>query len=346
MESKKADPPLILNNIMVTNEKIGTGGTSEVFLGYDIERKQPVALKRASISKIKMWDWEREIMVLNSLRGEPNITTLLDVLFQPSTLVGTESYVYQVYELINGKDLLELFNSNPHTCTKNLVRLLFFQIVEIINRCHKRGVVHLDIKPENIMYDTTKNQLFLIDFGFAETFQHSNPETLTKKSGSVEYCAPEIYFDSKYDGQKADVWSLGVLLYVLLFHKFPYTPIKLDKEKMSHVEYLRAMFEDKLSGDLWFPETTSSSLSNLIQSMLNPNPRNRLSPEQILKHEWFSPLQNQQHVQLQLKLLHHSHSSQKHFLFQPLQKQNSPITPQSFHPHIQEHDAKPFLSSC
>jgi len=226
---------------------------------------------------------------------------------------SSASHVYQIYDVVDGKDLLELFNSNPSALTENLIRYVFSQVVEVVHRVHQRGVVHLDIKPENVMFDTSKGQIVLIDFGFSEMFDLHDPITVTKKSGSIEYCAPEIYFESLYDGRFADVWSLGVLLYVLLFRRFPFN-IKVDKGvKMSRGDYLQAMFEEKVTGSLLFPDKTASSLRSLLCGMLAPNPEDRLSTGEILAHEWFAPLKNAHHVHLQQQSLHVNFKHQSKF---------------------------------
>jgi serine/threonine protein kinase len=154
------------------------------------------------------------------------------------------------------------------------------------------------------MFDTSKGQIVLIDFGFSEMFDMHDPISVTKKSGSIEYCAPEIYFESLYDGRFADVWSLGVLLYVLLFRRFPFN-IKVDKGvKMSRGDYLQAMFEEKVTGSLLFPDKTAASLRSLLCGMLAPNPEDRLSTGEILSHEWFSALKNPNHYHQQQQSLH------------------------------------------
>jgi len=339
----------ILGHYLVTPEKLGSGGTSEVFLGYDLENNKPVAVKRLTppveSNGTRNRDWDREVRALNVLRGESNVLRLLDVFTANSNAQGgfssasanshmhpghhhhgaavhhahrnsynqdvnmsgassSASYVYQIYDVVDGKDLLELFNSNPSALTENLIRYVFYQVVEVLHRVHQRGVVHLDIKPENVMFDTSKGQIVLIDFGFSEMFDMHDPISVSKKSGSIEYCAPEIYFESLYDGRFADVWSLGVLLYVLLFRRFPFN-IKVDKGvKMSRGDYLQAMFEEKVTGSLLFPDKTASSLRSLLCGMLAPNPEDRLSTGEILSHEWLLPLKNAHHTHQQQQTLH------------------------------------------
>jgi len=198
-----------------------------------------------------------------------------------------------VYDLVEGKDLLSLFNSSPSLFDKHLIRALFFKVVEVVDRIHKKGVVHLDLKPENIMFDAVNHEFVLIDFGFAEFFQPSNPISVIKKSGSMEYCAPEIYFEPKYDGSKADVWSLGVLLFVLLFQKFPFQNYmrKLSDSNLKSKTILRATFDEKKKGEFVAPVWASGRLLSLFKGIFNPNPKLRFNTEQILNHEWFMPLQ-------------------------------------------------------
>lgn len=157
------------------------------------------------------------------------------------------------------------------------------------------------------MYDIPKDQIVLIDFGFAQLFDQSNPVSITKRSGSVEYCAPEVYFASEYDGRQADVWSLGVLLFVLLFHHFPFPSPKHSKKgansRASRREEVEASFAEKAAGSLVMPAGASYEVKSLLRSMLSPDPTLRLTTTQIMRHPWFANLNNPQHVHIQRQLL-------------------------------------------
>jgi serine/threonine protein kinase len=135
----------------------------------------------------------------------------------------------------------------------------------------KKGVSHLDIKPENIIC-SSDFQIKLIDFGFAS----SETCLLNLYCGSIHYCAPEILNYTPYYGKFADIWSCGVILFALLTGMFPF---------WGKTEYdtIKAIKKCQYS----IPITISEFASKLIKALLNINPQKRILPTDILKHEWF-----------------------------------------------------------
>ena len=154
---------------------------------------------------------------------------------------------------------------------------MFIQIASALYYCHTQGVVHLDVKLDNVMIDLKTGYVTLIDFGLCD-FMAEQQDVFTRKVGSHEYCAPEMFEqnDKTFSGTKADVWCLGVALYAMLTGKLPFDPKKRK-------------FEFRLSGThpsvrVSFP--CSESIRDLIHKMLTVNPEERISMAQVLSHPW------------------------------------------------------------
>jgi len=134
------------------------------------------------------------------------------------------------------------------------------------------------------MYNKETHKLKLIDFGFAtETVETKDgvevPKLQKDYCGSVHYAAPEIVQRKPYDGKKADVWSLGIILFVLLSGLFPFD----DAQNRPEV-----IFDKIVAGDFFTPSYLSSDAAPLIRSMLHKDPNKRPSVSKLLKHPWFT----------------------------------------------------------
>ena len=174
----------------------------------------------------------REIMVQSHLY-HPNITRLLEVL-------DSKDFVYLILEYESGGELFERLQK--HQTTESESRILFRQLLSAIQYCHVNGVVHRDLKPENLLLDQNGN-IKIIDFGFANILrQGSKLETFC---GSPEYAPPEMIARKTYSGQEADIWSMGVILYILICGKLPF-----EDQHMGRL-YTRIM-----SGNYSCPENT------------------------------------------------------------------------------------------
>lgn len=162
------------------------------------------------------------------------------------------------------------------------------QLLSAITYCHSRGVVHRDIKPENTLIESVTSEgrlnIKIIDFG-AALFISPNVK-ISETLGTPYYIAPEVLTGS-YD-EKCDVWSIGVILFILLSGCAPFNG-KNDDEIMNRVkkgEYrFKSMVTNNSKGRIW--ETISDSAKDLIQKMLTYNPEKRISAAGAYKHKWF-----------------------------------------------------------
>ena len=186
-------------------------------------------------------------------------------------VIDTSKFYYLVLEYIKGISLLDVIKAEKNCCIgEGRALKLFTQIVKGIAYCQSKNINHRDIKLENILVlnnDTIK----LIDFGFAVK---ANKETYQKLlCGTPSYMSPEIVSKEDYIAQYSDVWSLGVLLYTMLYGRFPFRA--KDDE---------TLFEMIKEGNIIFPDTpiVSDNIKNLIKKIMNVNPKLRPSPEDIL----------------------------------------------------------------
>ncbi|KAK4049714.1 hypothetical protein OIV83_003989 [Microbotryomycetes sp. JL201] len=186
--------------------RLGRGKYSEVFAALD-ECKQVVVkvLKPVKLRKIK-----REIKVLQALQGGPNIIKLLDTVHDPATNVSS-----LVFEYINFQDSKLLYP----TFTSGDVKFYAYELLKALDFAHSRGIIHRDVKPLNILIDSSTRTLKLIDWGLAE-FYHPNVE-LNCRVASRWYKSPEILLDYPFYNYSLDMWSFGCTLGGMLMQREP-----------------------------------------------------------------------------------------------------------------------------
>ncbi|PAV63193.1 hypothetical protein WR25_06870 [Diploscapter pachys] len=248
---------------------IGRGNFAVVRLAKHGIAKIKVAIKiidKTRIDEENLQKIEREISILKTL-DHPNIVKLYEI-------IRSERYIYIVTEYCGGGELYEYLIERGRV-TEVEARRFFSEIVSAIDYLHENGIVHRDLKAENILLDKEKNHIKIIDFGFSN-YQTSD-SLLNTWCGSPPYAAPELLLGNVYDGKKADVWSLGVLLYILVTAGFPFPGDSVDKLK-------RAV----LSGQVKIPYWVSVECSDLIKKMLVLNPKKRFSVKQVLSHRWMT----------------------------------------------------------
>ncbi|XP_071957572.1 serine/threonine-protein kinase SIK3-like isoform X2 [Antedon mediterranea] len=245
---------------------IGRGNFAVVKLATHVITKAKVAIK--IIDKTQLDDEnkrkiEREVQVMKLLR-HPHIIRLYQVM-------QTERMMYLVTEYASGGEIFDHLISHGKM-TEREARPKFRQIVAAINYCHCRHVVHRDLKAENLLLDANK-QVKIADFGFSNFFESG--QLLKTWCGSPPYAAPELFEGKEYLGPKADVWSLGVVLYVLVSGNLPFGG-----------DTLQSLRTNVLSGHFRIPFFMSPDCENLIRHMLVLDPQKRYTTSQILQHRW------------------------------------------------------------
>ena len=162
---------------------------------------------------------------------------------------------------------------NKYLPEQEAVRI-FRQIISGLAYCHRFSICHRDVKPENILLDSNLN-VKLVDFGMAAL--QPPGRKLETSCGSPHYAAPEIAKGIKYDGVRADTWSCGAVLYVMLCGSLPFGTGSED-------EQIANVLREVLRGKVYYPDALSTEAVDIIVRMLQQNPMKRISIEQMWRH--------------------------------------------------------------
>lgn len=250
---------------------IGEGTFAKVKFAQNTETGESVAMKvldKGAILRHKMVDQiKREICVMKLVR-HPNIVHLHEVL-------ASRTKIYIILEFVTGG---ELFDKIVHQqrLSENESRKYFQQLIDAVDYCHSKGVYHRDLKPENLLLDSQGN-LKISDFGLSALPQQLREDGLLHTTcGTPNYVAPEVLSHKGYDGALADVWSCGVILYVLMAGFLPF-----DEDDLTSL--YRKINEADFSCPTWF----SPGAKSLISRILDPDPQTRIKVSGIREDDWF-----------------------------------------------------------
>ncbi|XP_034006170.1 myosin light chain kinase, smooth muscle [Trematomus bernacchii] len=251
-------------------ERLGTGKFGQVFKLVEKATKKVWAGKFIKAYSAKEKDNVRhEISIMNSLH-HPKLVQCIDAFEGKSDIV-------MVLEMISGGELFERIIDEDFELTEREVIKYMLQIIDGVNFIHKQGIVHLDLKPENIMcVGKTGSKIKLIDFGLARRLE--NAGTLKVLFGTPEFVAPEV-INYEAISYPTDMWSIGVICYILLSGLSPFMGDN-DNETLSNVTSASWDFEDDAFDEI------SEDAKDFITNLLKKDMKKRLTCTHCYDHKW------------------------------------------------------------
>ncbi|XP_056160421.1 CBL-interacting serine/threonine-protein kinase 9 isoform X6 [Syzygium oleosum] len=255
---------------------IGEGSFAKVKFAKHLDSGDSFAIKiidRHHVLRHKMVEQiKREISTMKLIK-HPNVIKIFEV-------IASKTKIYIVLEFVDGGELFDEIAKHGRL-REDDARRYFQQLIDAVDYCHSRGVYHRDLKPENLLLDTY-GVLKVSDFGLS-TFSKKVREDglLHTACGTPNYVAPEVLTDNGYDGTSSDIWSCGVILFVLMAGYLPFDEANLI-----------ALYRKICNADFACPSWFSSGAKNLIKRILDPSPLTlnlfqRITIPEIREDEWF-----------------------------------------------------------
>ncbi|KAH9736563.1 calcium-dependent protein kinase 13 [Citrus sinensis] len=253
----------------LVDRELGRGEFGVTYLCIDRDTRELLACKSISKRKLRtavdIDDVRREVAIMKHLPKNSSIVSLKEA-------CEDDNAVHLVMELCEGGELFDRIVARGHY-TERAAAAVTRTIVEVVQLCHKHGVIHRDLKPENFLFANKKENspLKAIDFGLSIFFKPG--ERFSEIVGSPYYMAPEVL--KRNYGPEIDIWSAGVILYILLCGVPPFWA---ESEQGVAQAILRGLIDFKR--DPW--PNVSESAKSLVRQMLEPDPKLRLTAKQVL----------------------------------------------------------------
>lgn len=267
---KNTEQKILLLGRYEIGKLLGHGTFAKVYLATNIKTSENVAIKILDKEKIMKGGLiahiKREISILRRVR-HPNIVQLIEVM-------ATKTRIYFVMEYVKGGELFKRVSKGR--LKEELARKYFQQLLSAVSFCHARGVFHRDLKPENLLLDEN-GDLKVSDFGLSCVSEQIRQDGLFHTfCGTPAYVSPEILAQKGYDAAKVDIWSCGVILFVLMAGYLPF-----------HDQNVLAMYKKIYKGEFRSPSWFSPQLTRLLTRLLDINPATRITIPEIMENKWF-----------------------------------------------------------
>ncbi|KAG5036813.1 hypothetical protein JHK86_017653 [Glycine max] len=248
---------------------IGEGSFAKVKFAKNVENGNHVAIKildRNHVLRHKMMEQLKKEISAMKMINHPNVVKIYEVM-------ASKTKIYIVLELVNGGELFDKI-AKYGKLKEDEARSYFHQLINAVDYCHSRGVYHRDLKPENLLLDSNAI-LKVTDFGLS-TYAQQEDELLRTACGTPNYVAPEVLNDRGYVGSTSDIWSCGVILFVLMAGYLPF-------DEPNHATLYQKIGRAQFTCPSWF----SPEAKKLLKRILDPNPLTRIKIPELLEDEWF-----------------------------------------------------------
>ncbi|KAI1901888.1 hypothetical protein AGOR_G00039070, partial [Albula goreensis] len=275
------------------DKTLGRGHFAVVKLARHVFTGEKVAVKvidKTKLDTVATGHLFQEVRCMKLVQ-HPNIVRLYEV-------IDTQTKLYLILELGDGGDMFDYIMKHEEGLSEELAKKYFAQIVHAISYCHRLHVVHRDLKPENVVFFEKQGLVKLTDFGFSNKFQPG--KKLTTSCGSLAYSAPEILLGDEYDAPAVDIWSLGVILFMLVCGQPPF-------QEANDSETLTMIMDCKYT----VPTHVSLACKDLINRMLQRDPKRRASLEEIENHAWLQGVDPSPATKYNTPLVSHKNLSEE-----------------------------------
>jgi len=272
--------------VLDTQSELGSGGYGKVVTAKNKSTGELVACKIISSSRMKTTAIQKEVDMMKKLQ-HPSIVGL-------RAHIADGKYQYIFMELATGGELFSRVISSG-SLQEHEAAPYFKQLIEAVAYMHSMGVVHRDLKLENVLMDA-RDSCKVCDFGLAHDYLRDggkleeNRQTLLREvCGSKSYCAPEVLAGLGYDGMPTDVWSCGICLFAMLAGFFPLDEASGSDWRFERVKMTAAAGQSVTHAIFGFydrPCMLSKVVTDLIDGMLAIDPQRRLTVSEILSNPW------------------------------------------------------------
>ena len=266
-------------------EKLGQGAYSTVYKVLNKETNELFAIK-----VIEGHFFNNEFKINNKLRSL-NYPYIVKFFKYSQWEDGSDLKPYFVFELSDKGELNNYINSGKDGFSEKFCKMIFYEIIKAIQILHNEGICHRDIKAENILLNGDNYEIKICDLGFST----ETDDMLEGEFGTKQYIAPEIIMKKEYDGKKADIFSLGVLLFYLRTTRFLFEQAKIyevNKPKTVY-DYIKEKSEKVWEiSELNEIGKLSDEFKELFLKMVAFNPKERPNIDEILKDKWFNEINN------------------------------------------------------
>ena len=286
----------LVDNRYILEFEIGGGSTSTVYNAKDSFSNEDYALE---IFKGPLEILNREILFNQKILEIENHSHFF-IRFISSSLNGTlqfddytETICYIIYELASKGNLFKYIYSNEIGLDEKNCKVIIYKILKAIQALHKKGISHNNIKPQNIFLVGEKFDIKIGDFGLSRFIAGENGKIIQKMTREDDYMAPEVLLGSKYNGEKADIFSIGILMFSLLKCLTPFPVDKITKKR----KYYSFLYKSK-EGKFWEMlkelgiDGFSPEFKDLFKKMVHFKPNQRPTIEEILSHDWMKEVTN------------------------------------------------------
>lgn len=292
----------ILANRYTIQSELGSGLTSQVFKVLDEKTGETKVAKIYGDSESKTFLKETNTFKKLDELNLTNIIKYYESDFDDLTINGhTTKKMYMILEYGAKGCLFDALAKTKCGFTEDVCQYILFNLINGVDALRKKGICHRDLKTENIVLVGDNYQIKIIDLGFAAKFldKENNKKMLKKSVGTSYYCAPEILEGKPYDGTKADIFSIGAILFVLMTKNFGFVEAKVNNTSSNVKNLLYKLIKTKQHDKYWellekyFKiKNLSPNFKNLYLKMVAYNPDERPTIDEIRQDQFIAEIIN------------------------------------------------------